>query len=119
MNRIEQILKRQPRLALFFILAIFGNLIRFRYTSSLTKTMKLLYLILQEIKNMTYKIYVQFAHIPAVVNYDVPYVCQFATIESSELSLAKGLSPADDPHRSTRIYEDIGPLLPIKKEVIW
>lgn len=38
------------------------------------------------------------APIPTAVGYDVPYVCQFATPESAELSLTKQLPPEEDRH---------------------
>ncbi len=52
----------------------------------------------QEIKNALYKLRARFSHISGSVQYDVPYVCQFATPASAELSLTKKLAPVDDPH---------------------
>ena len=59
--------------------------------------MKVFSRISQEIKNFIYGLRARSTSIPAIVNYDVPYVCQFATPESAELSLTKKLVPADDP----------------------
>lgn len=60
--------------------------------------MKLFSRIAQEVRNATYELQVRFSRMPRSVQYDVPYVCQFATPESAELSLTKKLNPVDDPH---------------------
>ncbi len=69
--------------------------------------MKLFSRIVQEIKNVIYELRVRFARVPDKVNYDVPYVCQFAKPEHAELSLKEELAAADDPH-----WQDTGATSP-------
>lgn len=59
--------------------------------------MKIFLRIIQEIRNLFYELRTCFAKLPEKIDYNVPYVCQFATPESAELSLTKKLFPVDDP----------------------
>lgn len=52
--------------------------------------------IVQELQNIAFALRAQCALLPRVVANDVPYVCQFATPESAEQCLAKGVQPAED-----------------------
>ncbi len=60
--------------------------------------MKIIFRIFQEISNLRYEIRSRFSFLPNTVDYDVPYVCQFAKPEHAELSLKKELNPVDDLH---------------------
>lgn len=65
---------------------------------SARKVIKIFLGIIQEVKNVAYEVFVHFQSIPSAVKNNVPYVCQFATRESAELSLTKRLETARDPH---------------------
>jgi hypothetical protein len=54
--------------------------------------------ILQPVNDFSYELKTWFSSIPATVQYQVPYVCQFATPASAEASLKEGLLPANDQH---------------------
>jgi uncharacterized protein YvpB len=58
--------------------------------------MKIIFRLLQEVKNFIYEVQNRARKIPDEIKYNVPYVCQFATPLSAELSLKKILSPVDD-----------------------
>ncbi len=60
--------------------------------------MRLFNRVQQEIDNVLYEIHSRNSVIKEGVEYDVPYVCQFAIPEHAELSLKKTLNPAQDPH---------------------
>jgi len=60
--------------------------------------MKIARRIFQEIRNFAYEQKVRSSILPPRVQYETPYVCQFAKPEHSELSLRKELAPKDDPH---------------------
>lgn len=60
--------------------------------------MKILNAIIQEVKNVIYKLVTRFSTIPNRVSHDISYVCQFAKPEHAELSLKKELHPIDDSH---------------------
>ena len=53
--------------------------------------------ITQELRNYLYEQKVRNTSFKQNVNFDVPYMCQFATPEHAELSLKKELAPIDDP----------------------
>lgn len=60
--------------------------------------MKLVTKLAQELRNIRYNVRSRISRIKQSINFDVPYVCQFAQPEHAELSLKKQLKPANDPH---------------------
>jgi Peptidase_C39 like family len=52
--------------------------------------------LLQQWENLTYELSARIARILPSIQYDVPYVCQFAVPASAESSLKKELEPVDD-----------------------
>ena len=60
--------------------------------------MKIVRRFLQELRNLVYEARSRTASVKERVQYDVPYVCQFAKPEHAELSLKKELILQDDPH---------------------
>lgn len=60
--------------------------------------MKLLRKIIQEVNNLLYATQARFSNVKPVVDYDVPYVCQFAHPHHAEPSLTNKLKPVDDGH---------------------
>lgn len=60
--------------------------------------MKIFSRIIQEARNVAYALCARFHSAKSSVQNDVPYVCQFATPKSPELSLTNELKAIDDPH---------------------
>ncbi|HEY0010569.1 MAG TPA: C39 family peptidase [Candidatus Paceibacterota bacterium] len=60
--------------------------------------MKIVRRVLQEFRNFLFEVRARTSSIKDHVQYDTPFVCQFAKPEHAELSLKKELSPRDDPH---------------------
>ncbi len=67
-------------------------------SSDILTRMRIIYGILQEVKNIVYKFVTKFSPTSNKVSYDISYVCQFAKPEHAELSLKKELDPLNDPH---------------------
>lgn len=59
--------------------------------------MKLVLRLIQEIQNLAFEMRARKASLKRKVDFDVPYVCQFAKPEHAELSLRKELRATDDP----------------------
>src|SRR5665213_1647532 len=60
--------------------------------------MRVLDKVVQEARNFSYEKKAHSAQLKPRINFDVPYVCQFAKPEHAELSLKKELAPIHDPH---------------------
>lgn len=54
--------------------------------------------LLQQTRNLKYELQARGSRLLPKVQYEIPYVCQFATPESAEASLRNGLLPTQDPH---------------------
>jgi uncharacterized protein YvpB len=60
-------------------------------------SMRIFLRLVQETRNLLYEILVHLKSIPQTITNDVPYICQFATPESAELSLSEKLQATNDP----------------------